>query len=222
MRFLTFFLLLILAAIGVPAAAEPLTQGERDRAMSYLHATRKQFLDATAGLSEAQWRYKQAPERWSVAEVAEHIALTEDFLFGIIQDRVLKQPATPEKKEERRKNDSRIAPLMTDRSQRAQAPERLQPAGKWPNRDAVAEAFKERRDRTIAFIRDTQTDLRAHATRSQVFGELDAYQWILYIAAHSERHIQQIEEVKAGARRRSDEGPVIKRGAAPSSLQGGR
>ena len=49
--------------------AAGLSQGERDRAMSELHATRKQLLDAVNGLTEEQLRWKAGPERWSAMEV---------------------------------------------------------------------------------------------------------------------------------------------------------
>ena len=73
----------VVLSIASPAFAETLTQGERERAMSELHATRKQFLDSVAGLSDAQWNFKPSPDVWSVAEVAEHIAISEDMIFKL-------------------------------------------------------------------------------------------------------------------------------------------
>src|SRR6267143_6741901 len=93
------FLIVLLATVCV-ASAQTLTQAERDRAINHLQTTRKAFLDATKGLSEAQWNFKQAPDRWSVAECAEHIALAEDFLFKIVTDQVMKAPAPAERKED--------------------------------------------------------------------------------------------------------------------------
>lgn len=189
--------LALFAMLGMPLAAASLSQGERDRAMSYLHATRKMFLDSIDGLSDQQWRYKPAPDRWSVAEVSEHIVLAEDALWDLIQNRVLKQPATPDRKADLSAKDERIMQVVPDRSQRAEAPESVRPSGRWASREAVVQALKERRDRTIAYVQTTQDDLRSHVLKSPVLDELDAYQWILYLAAHSERHIRQIEEVKA-------------------------
>jgi|FLYL01.1.fsa_nt_gi hypothetical protein len=191
------YALLSCAVLTMPLAAAPLSQGERDRAMSYLHATRKMFLDSIDGLSDQQWRYKSAPDRWSVAEVSEHIVLAEDALWDLVQNRVLKQPPAPDGNAGRSAKDEQIMRVVPDRSRRAEAPESVRPAGKWPTRQAVAQAFKERRDRTIAYIQTTQDDLRSHVLKNPVLDELDAYQWILYLAAHSERHIRQIEEVKA-------------------------
>jgi uncharacterized damage-inducible protein DinB len=57
-----------------------------------LESTKQGVLEATAGLSEAQWNFKAGPDRWSVAEVAEHIAAAEGFLRGMILEKVKTAP----------------------------------------------------------------------------------------------------------------------------------
>ena len=52
------------------------------------------------------------------------------------------------------------------------------------------------RGKTIAYLEATP-DLRAHVVDSPIGQPLDAYEWLLFIAAHSERHTKQILEVKA-------------------------
>jgi hypothetical protein len=54
----------------------------------------------------------------------------------------------------------------------------------------------ESRNTTEDFLKNT-SDLRDHATMSPIGKNLDAYEWVLFIAAHSERHTKQILEVKA-------------------------
>lgn len=178
------------------AFAAPIEQGERDRAMSHLHATRKLFLDAVAGLSDAQWNFKPSPERWSVAECAEHIALSEDSLFKM-QQQVMKSPAAPEKKAAAKGKDELIPRILPDRSVKAQAPEFLQPKHRWPDRESLLAHFKESRDRNIAYIQTTDDDLRSHFMEHPLLKTIDAYQVMLLISAHSERHTAQINEVKA-------------------------
>jgi hypothetical protein len=46
------------------------------------------------------------------------------------------------------------------------------------------------------FVATTSDDLRDHVV-TLPFGSFDSYQMILFIAAHSNRHTQQIDEVKA-------------------------
>src|SRR5438132_237686 len=71
--------LVVILSLAASAWAQSLTQADRDRAIKYLESTRQGVQDATAGLSPAQWNFKPAPDRWSVAEVTEHIAAAEDF-----------------------------------------------------------------------------------------------------------------------------------------------
>ena len=46
-----------------------ITPSEKDKTSSYLADTRNALVDAVKGLSEAQWKFKPAPDRWSAAEV---------------------------------------------------------------------------------------------------------------------------------------------------------
>src|SRR5690348_3431465 len=114
------FLVLFLAMAA--SSDQALTQHDRDYAMSQLHASRKFFLDSVAGLSPEQWNFKAGPDRWSIAECAEHIAISEDLISGRIQQS-LKTPPTPEKRDEVKGKDELIEQKITDRSQKFQAPE---------------------------------------------------------------------------------------------------
>ena len=84
------------------AQAQELTQADKDRAMQYLETTKKNVEDATKGLSEAQWNFKPGPDRWSVAQVVEHIAAAEDFLRGMVVEKIMKAPADPSRGRRRR------------------------------------------------------------------------------------------------------------------------
>jgi len=176
------------------AFAAPLEQGERDRAMSHLHATRKVFLDSIAGLSDAQWNFKPAADRWSIAECAEHIAVSDDSLFDLMRQ-TLKSPAALEKKSAVK--DEFILQVVPDRSVKAKAPEFLQPKRRWPDRETLIAHFKQSRDRNIAYIQTTEDDLRSHFMDHPLLKTIDAYQVMLLLSAHCERHTAQIEEVKA-------------------------
>jgi len=181
-----------------PAAAQAtLTKQERADAVKYLADTRKKFLASIKGLSEAQWKYKAAPDRWSVAEVAEHIALSEDLIFGLISKQIMSAPAAPEKKESVKGKDALIRNNITNRNTKAQAPEQLKPVNKWATQAELVKAFNASRANTTTYVKTTQDDLRSHFAPHPVFKDLDGYQWILLLAGHSERHTLQVLEVKA-------------------------
>jgi uncharacterized damage-inducible protein DinB len=180
-----------------PAASTPLTAQEREFALQQLQTTRDNFLKSIAGLSEKQWTFKPAPDRWSVAEVSEHIAVAESTIFGLIQHRIMQSPAAPEKREQVKGKDQMILERMPDRSHKAQAPEILRPTGRWATEAELTKAFEDSRQATMDYVRTTNDDLRDHFYDHQAFGTLDGYQWLLLISAHSARHTEQIEEVKA-------------------------
>jgi len=94
-RSLNCILIAVLAVNGAAAiSAQELTQAEKEHALQYLESTRKDVLDATKSLSEAQWEFKPAPDRWSVAQVMEHIAASEDFIrVNLLQEKVMISPA---------------------------------------------------------------------------------------------------------------------------------
>lgn len=191
------FLAVLWVAVFVATAAygQSLAPTDRDRAIKHLEATRKGVLDATKGLSEAQWSFKPAPDRWSVAEVTEHIAASEDFLFGMVAQKVMTAPPRPEG-DDVKAIDEMVLARIPDRSVKAQAPEPLKPTNRYGSPEAALKHFVASRTTSLEFLQKTP-DLRAHATDSPLGKKLDAYEWILFISAHSERHTKQINEVKA-------------------------
>jgi len=193
MRFLIGMLLLSVSL--VPLAGEPITKDDREFAQSALQASRKQFLDSVDGASEAQWSFKPGPDKWSIAEVAEHIVLSEGLIFQAVQG-ALQSPAR-EKMPDARAMDEKIMAGVPDRTNKFKAPEQLVPHGQFKTSAEAAEAFKAARDPHIQYVGETQDPLREHFLKHPILGDMDAYQWILLMAAHTERHVNQILEVKA-------------------------
>jgi hypothetical protein len=184
-----------LAFAAANVRAQETTQADKDKALAYLESTKKGVLDATKGLSEAQWNFKPAPDKWSVAQCVEHIAAAEDFIRGMAVDKVMKAPAAPDR--DIAKIDAGIMAMIPDRSQKAQAPDELKPTNRFGSPEGSLKHFAESRTATENFLKDTP-DLRAHAVDSPLGGpKLDAYEWVLFVSAHSQRHTKQIEELKA-------------------------
>jgi hypothetical protein len=193
------FLSLALASAAQNSAptSTSLTSQEREAAIKQFETTRDNFLKSISGLSEKQWTFKSAPDRWSVAEVAEHITVSESTLGGLVQLRLMQSPAAPEKREQVKGKDELILTKVPDRSHKAQAPEFLRPTGRWATEAELTKAFEDARAANIHYISTTNDDLRDHFFDHPAFGTLDGYQWLLLISAHSARHTEQIEEVKA-------------------------
>jgi hypothetical protein len=182
---------------GLRAADPHMTAPERAQLIQDLKDGRKEFLDAVSGLSDEQWKWKPAPERWSVGEVAEHILLAEGSLWDKMQE-ALKNPADPEWEKKTAGKTELLLRVMAPRLGKAQAPEDIVPSGKMPRAEIMA-AFEKARARTLRFAEETQLPLKEHIAPHPfpVFNPLNAYQWILYIPLHNMRHDKQIAEVKA-------------------------
>lgn len=188
---------LTIVVFGSVAAAEgqSISQADRDRGLQYLETTKKNIVEATRGLSEAQWNFKPTPFRWSVAQVIEHIAASEDLLRQIAVDQI-KNASPPVTDRDLKKTDDRVLEVIPDRSRKFQAPEQLRPKNQFGTPEAALKHFLDSRAKTIELLNNTP-DLRAHVVESGLLGKIDAYERILFIGAHSERHTKQLLEVKA-------------------------
>jgi hypothetical protein len=189
-------LAVVLTLSLVSAAAAGLPDAERQVLTDHLKKSSQEFLSSVEGLTPEQWNFKAGPDRWSIAQCAEHIALSEDFLRGMIENKVLTAEPTPDRIAGRKPLDGKVLAMITDRSFKAQAPEPLQPASKFGSPEATVEHFQQSRAKTAALAK-SRDDLREHAAENPVFKELDAYQWLLFLSGHTLRHTAQIQEVKA-------------------------
>lgn len=177
------------------AAAAPLKAGENDAKVLRTHLRKSEdaFLASVRGLSEAQWSFKAAPDRWSIAECAEHIAASEDFLRGIVETKVLASPAPVGE----RVSDEKVLGFIIDRTSKFKAPEPVQPKKSFGTPAETVKHFKESREKTFGVAK--RKDLRDHAGDHPAFKQIDAHQWLLFLSGHTLRHTAQIEEVKATA-----------------------
>jgi DinB superfamily len=187
-------LLLCAAACFGPAVfAQALSQADRDKGIAYLEQTRNAIVVDVKDLTPAQWNFKAAPDKWSVAMTMEHIAVSEDYFYQLVTTNVMKAPAgAPDR--DVAKYDALVLSMVPDRTNKRQAPPELVPNGRWGPNEAL-DHFLASRARTIEFMRTTP-DLRQHVMDSPL-GPLDAYEWLLFTAAHSERHTKQILEIEA-------------------------
>ena len=105
------------------ARAQQLPAADLAKALELLESSKKDVLDATKGLSEAQWNFKAGPEKWSIAECMEHIAAAEDYIRDMIAEKIMQAPAVPGRDVE--KIDAAIIANVPDRTNKVQAPEPL-------------------------------------------------------------------------------------------------
>ena len=193
-KLVLFFVAAALVSFSSPV--DSISKQERKSATKFLKQTKKEVENAVKGLSEAQLTFKPAPDVWSVEECLKHIAITEQMLWGMA-DANLKLAATPEKRSEIKWTDDDVIKKIESRANKVKTMDPMKPENTpfktWS--DAL-ESFKQNRDKLIDYMKNTDADLRNHVM-AMPFGSLDGYQFVLFISAHSNRHMQQINEVKA-------------------------
>ena len=176
-------------SLVVPASAEPMKPGDRQRLLAHLEMTEGWLASELSGLSQAQLTYKMTPDSWSIAEVTEHLAIAEPQYWQKVQDSMT-QPATTEKMEA---TDAGILWYGIDRTNRQKTGEARVPHGTYKNASEALAAFRKLRATMHDYAQSTSDDLRS---RKLLEGNMDVYQWFLMISTHSQRHILQIREIK--------------------------
>jgi hypothetical protein len=179
-------------AIPVAVTSDAPTSAEIETARQYLEKTRDQICDCVQSLSEAQWTFKPSPDTWSVLDNVDHLGVVLTMARNLI-DNAIDNPAIADRNVA--ELDALCVSRIVDRSARFKAPAVIQPVGNL----TPAEAFQQFRDKFVPLL-DMLTSgarLRRNVAPHPLVGPMDAYQWILCVAAHQERHFHQILELKA-------------------------
>jgi uncharacterized damage-inducible protein DinB len=170
---------------------------ERAYVLDRLTGNRSKLLDATQSLSLDQWEYRPEGGRWSIADCVEHVVMVENRIVKSIGKTLDKEPQ-PEKKAAAAAKDAFLKDgTAADRTRRFNSPEALAPKRTWPQPDVLLAEFESTRTRTLEFVASAAGDLRSHFFPHMAFGDLDCYQWLMLLPVHCERHLAQIEEIKA-------------------------
>jgi hypothetical protein len=177
-------------AFGAALSADGMTPGDRQRLIAHLEMTESWVVSEVEPLSEAQLRYRMAPDTWSITDVLEHLAIAEPQYWKQLQDS-MKQPPHTGKLEA---TDAGILWYGIDRTRRATTGEARVPTGKVANVAEPLGRFRTLRTTMKEYAKGTAEDLRS---RKLLEGNMDVYQWFLMISTHAQRHILQIREIKA-------------------------
>ena len=188
-------LISLLSSCPLLAADAAMTAQERADAVKWLEESRTEFLAAITGLSEQQWKWKPAPDRWSVGEVAEHIVLAEASQFANV-NKALSSAPDPDWEAKTKGKTERLVAVLAPRLGRVQAAEEIVPKGGM-NQAETKERFLRQRAEIVKFATESNALLKQGIVENAFFGPLNGYHWLIYIPLHTMRHDKQIAEVKA-------------------------
>ncbi len=171
-----------------------ITQEERETALALLARSRTTVLKAVEGVTDEQANWKPMPERWSILEYIEHLAVSDVGLVSLVK-RTLESPEHIETEEERKGREQKIRETPIPRGVN-RAPESLKPVARFRSLSEAVAAFLAARERTIEYAQSTTDELRRHFTPHPVLGPLDAYQWLCGNAKHAESHAAHVVEIR--------------------------
>jgi DinB family protein len=174
------------------AIGGPMTKAEREHVVAHIQMTEGWLVDEVSNLSPAQLNFRPGTGGWTILEVLEHLVIAEPIYWQQLQAD-LKQPA---KKLEKPPTDEDVLWYGIDRVQHQKTEPSKEPKGQISDVRQGLESFRKLHATMLDYARTTDDDLRAHAMPE--WGT-DAYQCLLGISTHCQRHILQIREVKASA-----------------------
>ncbi|HEY5773206.1 MAG TPA: DinB family protein [Chitinophagaceae bacterium] len=198
----TYNYLLLLFIVFSGLAGTPtddvLSKKERKFAAEQMKSTKAELQEAIKGLNPVQLTYKVSADKWSVQECVYHIAISEKTLWTMLETSMKAGP-TPEKKKDLKVTDEQVIKMTEDRTNKVKTFSPLEPQNTpYKSLDEALNDFKTTRVAHIKYIKATSEDLRNHFVQMP-FGMLDCYQLCLLISSHTDRHVQQLNEVKANA-----------------------
>jgi len=167
--------------------------------LSRLDRARATLRGAVEAIPPAKQRQRPAPDRWSAAEVLEHLTLVERIFGGRIM-KALDEARTAGLASEANPRAPLPAPVeerMADRGNKRQAPETAHPTGNvdvatgWATLESNHNALR------TALAGCDGLALSQVTLDHPFFGTMTVYQWVELMAAHEGRHTEQIREVAA-------------------------
>lgn len=167
-----------------------------DRIRERLAAERRLLRERVAGIPADVAARRPAPDRWSVAEVLEHLARIESGVTRMLTHfgAAAPPPGTPSPAAEAHAT-ARLGERVRDRGTKIEAPERVRPAGVLDPAAAFAQLEAAREAMLAAFAAANRDALDAFTYPHPLIGPLTLRSWVSITADHEARHSAQIVEI---------------------------
>jgi DinB family protein len=148
------------------------------------------FADALADVPDATWVFKPSPSVWSMAEVIEHVTMTDQGVQSLAS-----QALRPfEAGEQPALDDAAFATIFDGDAQ--PPPDVQEPSGTWTDRAAALAEFGDASDSLAVWYETCDVDLRRLTFAHPIFGLLDGVQWLLFAAAHHDNHTRDVMDLR--------------------------
>lgn len=166
-----------------------------DAVIALLDEERANFLAQVARVPVARQAQRPSPDRWSVAEIVEHVARIDAGVAKILALRGAEPlTATAEQLAAAELTPERVARVRS-RAERLEAPERVRPTGTVAPEAALAQLTSARAALRAAYAAADPAVLDGAVHPHPILGPLTLRAWFLLAAHHDARHAQQIAEI---------------------------
>lgn len=170
-----------------------MTTAERTEILEHLQQSKTDLLTAVEDISNEDFMKKPSDDIWSIAEVVEHLVLIDESLYkGILH----KAENIPDTTPETTPNEKILHIVPNPKYGKVVAPKHLTPQAIYNSKEEALMAFSTSRDRIENFTKTTDLPLERIAFRHFALGLLNGKNWLVFIAAHCQRHINQIRNLK--------------------------
>jgi hypothetical protein len=139
---------------------------------------------------------KPATGGWSITEIVEHLVIIEKRVPRLLQTKLPEQELASDTSNLQEK-DVELVERVGSYMAKVSAPDVVKPTGRYKSCRQALEDFGAARQRTLEYAKSAPPYLRGRLLPHPLLGSIDGYQWLLALAAHTGRHIKQIDEVKA-------------------------
>jgi hypothetical protein len=186
----------IAIAQDAPQLAQRWTEEDRKYLLENLIRSRDELLKETKGLSKKQWSFKESPDRWSINEVVEHIAIFELIFDREIAKGMAGKPR-PEFNKDVRPDSTYLGFIMEENphitTEYTKPFTFSVPMGLNDMANNLA-WFIKMRNESVEFVRSTTEDLRLYYRYNT--GSTNIHQTFIYVFGHVDRHLRQIKKIK--------------------------
>jgi uncharacterized damage-inducible protein DinB len=149
-------------------------------------------------LPEAVQTFRPAPDKWSIAEILEHVSLVESSVLRLLHAVLRKADAAGGSR--RPEGEPFVAVSIEEFVEQAATQKYKSPDAAVPVGAAVSDSLARLEESRAALEALRPLVERLDCTRMlyphPAFGPLNLYQWLAFIGVHQSRHRRQIEAIR--------------------------
>lgn len=165
--------------------------------VTVLDETRESLKNAIAGIPVEKHSVRPSADRWSVAEVIEHLGIVESRIAQMISEKI---GAAREAGLAAETETTPVAPMLDinaviNRSKPITASEASQPRAGLSAEEGMKLLSERRAALQQAVVAADGLALGSIEIPHARLGTLNVYQWLIFLAGHEARHTDQIREV---------------------------